>query len=217
MVPALLTAAVALAVAFQMLKRKSTSQSVCILNAVQLQNALKSPLEKLLALNRRARILRAKREAAERGLKLALLSKNPPAIAAAKALQTAVTLQQTELSLAQHRWLAEAERLRQQQTRQSREIALRKGLGPAGTRRFFPLALAVRSRPASSLSPDYTPVPGFALRQQQRFSYFTDLAPEFFRERLRLPFRQKTECSATLAEKGDLWTVRILAGNAWLN
>lgn len=200
-----------------MLKMKSMSQSVCILNAVQLQNALKTPLEKLLGLNRRARVLRAKREAADRGLKLALLSKNPPAIVAAKALQTAAILQQTELSLAQHRWLAEAERLRQRHTQRMREIAFRKRFGAPAVRRFFPLALAVRPRPTASLSPDYVPVSDFELRQQQRFSYFTDLRPEFFREHSALPFRQKTECSATLTEKGGVWNPEILAGSAWSN
>lgn len=192
------------------MKRKLRSQSLCVREAVLLQQSLARTLDKLLALNPKATKLRAARKAADSAAHAARASAFPPAIAAAEAARAAVILQQAALKAKQMSLLSEARLIRQRHSQKLSWDARPLASGPVSSKTFFPTALAVRPVPALSPSPDYVTVPGFKSLQQHRFVFEADLSPPF----LPLKVRQTTLCSVTLKGKQKSWTAEILAASA---
>src|ERR1035437_9398500 len=126
--PLLATLFVCLGAAFYIMKRKALAQAICIQQPTRMQEDLKNPLEKLLQLNPRATLLRARRQAADTNLHSAQASGYPPVIAAAKAQQVAVIVEQTALRGKQLVLLGEAWRIREQN---QRDLRHRIGVFPA--------------------------------------------------------------------------------------
>ncbi|MGZ3722529.1 MAG: hypothetical protein ACXVA9_06345, partial [Bdellovibrionales bacterium] len=213
--PLIATVFVCLAVAFYVMKRKTLAQAICIQQATRMQEDLKAPLEKLLKLNTRAEILRARRHIADTNLQTAQGSGYPPVIAAAKAQQVAVILEQTALRAQQFALLAEAWRIREQN---HRDLRGRIAVFPAfqiHTQAFYLRALAVEPKPASDLSPNYETVPMFTEHQRNQFSYQVDLLDKLHGPLgFKLDTVQKIACSVSLEERGDEWKIRILAAKA---
>lgn len=214
LVPLLLSLFFALSAYLYILKRKSLAQAACVHQAAVMQNDLKGTLEKLLRLNPRAKSLRAKRAAADKGLKAALSSANPYVLAAAKAYWTAVVLQQTVLRGQQQVLLREAERQRQSGYRNLLSQIRAMRILRLDSRKFYWRALAVEARPLTSLTPDYQPLPLFAHLQQHRFRFLVDLQPPFLKKLDIGSLKQFTECAVTLEEKENAWNIRVLAASA---
>lgn len=215
LVPLLATVFVCTGAALYALKRKSLAQSICVQQAARLQEDLKSPLRKLLSMNRRAEFLRGKRQTADNNLRAANASGYPPAIAAAQAAQLAVILEQTEFHLRQLALLAEANRIRSVRGREIHERAARVHAIDVVSRTYFPQALAVEAKPPYDLSPNYETVPGFELAQQQRFQYRLDVLDLFPRSRkVVTDLIQKIDCSVTLVERSGDWEIEILTARA---
>lgn len=210
LVPLCLTLASALGFAFKALSRKSSAQALCVRQVVQLQTELGQNLRKLLRLNPRAKSLRQARTRAELKLKIALLSGNGPAIAAAKAEVLAVQLAQVELHLEQDAILTLAQEAR---SRAPRELQLElKSLRPAkfSSQQLSLLALAVKPIPLASPSPDYVLVENFEVRQLHAFSFSIALQPHYW----PVTVSQVTRCAASLQQKGTQWTAKILVASA---
>ena len=217
LIPLLLTLTFSLAMVFYILQNKSLAQSMCVQEAVRLQENLRKPLRELLRMNRQATILRAKREAADESLASATSSGVPYAIALAKAVQTAVIVEQIAFHARQLAWLAQAAELRSQGERTLQNRALRLHVEEFTSRTYYYRSLAVEPTPSDSLSPDYQPVPFFTTAQQQRFRYQVDLTYAWPTFKDNLAWRQPTECSATLEGEEQQWKVRILAVKAPLS
>jgi hypothetical protein len=215
LLPLLLTVFIGLACGFYIMKRKILAGSLCLRSAVRLQNDLKDPLQKLLRMNTRARILRANRESAESGLKSATASGYPPAIAAAEARLIAVIFEQTEFRRRQLALLMEAERLRAENSRDLRSHIENLNPSQFRSRRFYTRPLAVEPLPQLDLSPNYEPVPGFTARQQQSYAYRVDLLGTLAgRFGFKFESVQEVNCAASLEERGSEWGIRILAAKA---
>ena len=220
LVPLCAAAVVALCSGLYILKRKSLAQSHCVQQASQTQNELKETLERLLRLNPQAKTLRAKRQAADEGLKAALSSANPYAIAAAQAYWSAVVLQQTALRARQQALLSRAEVQRRSGYRKLRERIRSLSTSATEARRYYWRPLAVEANPPATLTPDYEPIPLFSTLQQQRFKFLIELKPPFARSLSSAGIKQIAECSVTLEEKENKWKLKILAANApssWLS
>lgn len=203
LVPLVVTLVVCLCAALWSMRRQEAARSHCVRSAVQLQSRLKPTLDKLLRLNPRATSLRAQRTAADNAVTAAVASGYPPAIAAAKAIQVAVVLQQVALRAKQEALFLEANADRQMAENDLRSVIGRKLGTSVVARRFYWRALAVEARPPAALTPDYRPVPLFHILQQQRFEF-------------ALPLRGVTHavaCSATLQGRENAWRLKILAAN----
>lgn len=211
--PLLITLIVCIGGAFYMMKRQSLAQAHCVQQAVRMQDRLRTVLEKLLNLNRQASALRVRRAQADQALASAVSSGNPYAIAAAKAVQLAVILQQTAHRARQEKLLAEAAAERRAGVRELHTQLRTLKTGPIDSRSYYWRALAVEAKPASSISPDFEPVPGFTIFQQHRFKFRIGLLPPFSIGEVFPNVFLKTECSASLSGKENSWNVEILAAN----
>jgi hypothetical protein len=213
LVPFLVTLLTCVAAALYALKRKVLAQSICIQQAAQMQRDLSGPLQKLLHLNAKAASLRAARAKADVAVQTAEASGLVPAIAAAKAVETAVILRQTALRGQQLALLAEAQRIRDQGQRDLRLNAGKIGASHMDSRVYYYRPLAVQPRPPESLTPNYEPVPFFEQAQQHRFRFDVDLLGNF-PTYMELNTVQATECAVTLERKDEKWDIRILAAKA---
>jgi len=214
LVPLALSLTMALGVCLQILKRKSLAQAMCVQEAMQLQENLKKPLEKLMRLNKNARLLRQQRLAADRALQAAIASGVPYAIAAAKAVQLAVIAMQISLRSQQEALLLQADRTRRIAQQSFYQQAWRLGGRKIETPTYFFRALAVRPEPATSLTPDYVKVPFFEQAQQQRLRFELPLIRGWLARLQGRDFSQRTECSVTLKGENLRWEVAILAAKA---
>lgn len=221
-IPLLMTVLIAVAAAYFMFERKSLAQSACVQEAVRLQKELGTSLEKLIALNPQARVLRKQRTLAERALKIARASKHPAAIATAEANLLAVILAQVQHRSRQQSLLLDAKLARARYARNLRSNLKRLKISKFESREYYISALAVRPVPFSSLTPDYVQAQPFGYLQQHRFRFQVDLKPSFFpsdwdpkiRQKLRANMKQDMECSTTLTSENKKWNVRILAASA---
>ncbi len=213
LVPLIATLVICIGAALFAMKKKALAQAYCVQESVRMQDRLKDSLKRLLKLNRQSENLRHRRLTADRALTRAIASGNPYAIAAAKAVQTAVILQQTAHRARQEAILTEAARERQQAVRALTERVRELRAGALDSRAYYGRALAVEPRPASSLTPNFEPVPGFSRLQQHRFRFQVNLAPPFSLLGAVPGLRQLTECAVSLTGKDQSWQVRILAAN----
>lgn len=195
--------------AYAIFKKKLTAQAFCVKSAVTLQRELGRDLTELLRFNPEARRLRRARAKADAAVKKALASKIPKVIAAAKAVQTAVILQQVALRARQDAILARST-MNRGRAKRSLQLNL-KSLGVATVRgnSFYIRPLAVEPKPANSLTPDFQPVADFENFQQQEYSFALRLSPDF----LKLDVQQKTLCSATLKNQEGKWREKIVAAS----
>jgi hypothetical protein len=211
LVPVIATLFLCVAVALYAIKKKALAQAYCIRGGVRVQLELRRTLDALLKLNKPAARLRLRRLAADRKLASAAASANPYAIAAAKAVQTAVIMEQTAFRARQEALLKEAGRQRLEGWRELNSSVRGTAVDSAGSRTFYSRPLAVEAVPASSLTPDFVPFPGFAQAQQHRFDFRVSLIPGMA-SRLIIPAAtQTTACSVTLTGKENAWTIRIVA------
>lgn len=195
--------------AYAMFRKKLTAQSLCVSSVTRLQKELNRDLDAILKLNPKAQVLRKARAKADAALKKAILSGNPPAIAAAKAARAAVILQQVA-----HRTRQEAVLIRAGANRMGAQRSLKLEVSKLGVSSVagtvsYNRPLAVEPRPASSMTPDYIEVANFPDKQQHEFSFQLDLAPDF----LKLKFRQETSCSATLKKQEGKWRESLIAAS----
>lgn len=227
MIPLVMTVIFGVSLTYYVLKRKSLAQSICVNQASQLQYELKSSLEKLLRMNTRAKILRARRLIADVRLANAITSAYPPAIALAKALREEVIMEQHEFHAEQLVLLAQAQITR---SRYQVDLHPRVAHFPAWavhTPTPYIRALAVDPVPENSDSPDYVPVQNFELFQQQAFSYTLNILAGFpFLTELNslrklssiqeftARTNQTTQCSVTLTQRSSEWSIQILAARA---
>jgi hypothetical protein len=203
-----------LGVALFALKKKSLAQSLCVRAGLRMQTELGQSLTALLKANTKATRLRRRREIADRNLRTALASGLPQAITLAKAAQTAIILEQLQFRAWQNQRLAEASESRLRHARDLRSDVRSLGVKSLRSDHFYFRSLAVRPSPASSLTPNYVPTPGFADLQRHQFQFALNLAPDL---PLPLPasrFQQITECSVTLKEESQQWKPLILAASA---
>jgi hypothetical protein len=178
--------------------------------ASRLQKELKSTLESLLKLNKRAQTLRRQREIVDKAFDVAVKSKIPQAIAAASAAKTAVYLQQVELHGEQQRLLHQGDIQRRAGERQLRQKILPlRGRNLIAQRSYW-RPLAVEAVPPNSLTPNYVPLPAFERFQQQKYRFDVPLDP--YDEIV-----QATECSVSITGKENAWKVQILAASARSN
>jgi hypothetical protein len=218
LVPLCMTLFVAVGACFFLFKRKSLAQSLCVQQAVRLQEDLGAVLDKLLRLNPRAKTLRRERSAAERAFQLSLQSGNPAAIASARAALLAVKLAQAALRSQQGRLLDQAEFARGKRPRELRGRLARLSVSGFRSRQYFHRALAVEPVPPGSDSPDYIPAQPFARLQQHRFDFRVDLTPPFLPGQWRIrDLVQPAACAATLQSEASKWRVQILAASASSN
>lgn len=215
LIPFFTTLLVCLGTCFFILKRKSLAQAICVQQASRIQHELSKPLTNLLRLNPRATTLRAQRQAADLALDSAIASGYPPAIAAAKAVQVAVILQQTALRTQQLALLMEAQRIRDQGQRDLRGRATALEATHIQAQTFYYRPLAVEPRPKISITPNYETIRFFEIGQQQRFRFAINLLG---RSSQVLGFgfnpEQTTECSVTLKGQEEQWNLHILAAKA---
>jgi hypothetical protein len=216
-IPLLLALAFTLAVVLHAIKMKSLSQSMCLQGAIRLQTDLKRPLKQLMRMNVQARTLRMQRTLADQNLATALASGVPYAIAAAKAVQTAVIAAQVAFRARQELVLIEARAIRLSD--QQRMSVQARSLGATGfvSPTYYYRALAVEPRPRDSLSPDYVKIAGFGRAQQQRFRFRVNLLKHWPVKLPKLDINQTTECSVSLQGEEQKWNVDILAVKAALN
>jgi hypothetical protein len=208
--PLALTLVASLAYSYVALRKKSLAQSHCVQQASLLQRELKSTLESLLKLNKRAKTLRRQREIADKTFDVAVKSKIPQAIAAASAARTAVYLQQVELRGEQERLLHQADIQRGTGERQLRQKILPLRGRNLIAKKSYWRSLAVEAVPSDSLTPDYVPLPAFERFQQQKYRFDVPLDPYD-------KIVQATECSVSITGKENAWKVQILAANARSN
>lgn len=196
---------------YAIFSKKLSAQAMCVKSVSQLQTDLGRDLTALIKLNPEAKRLRSRRAKADATLAKALASGNPPAIAAARALQSAVILQQKALRTRQEAILQSA---KLQRGKAARSLSMKvRPLGVTSIQGKFSSqrALAVEASPATSISPDYLPVQDFARQQEQEFTFDLNLAPDF----IQLDLRQKTLCSATLKNEEGKWREKITAASLW--
>jgi hypothetical protein len=205
-----LTLVASLAYGYVALRKKSLAQAHCVQQASLLQTELKSTLEALLKLNKRAKALRRRREIADKALDAAVKSKIPQAVAAAGAAWTAVYLQQVELRGEQERLLRTAGVQRETGERQLRQKISALRARNLIAKKSYWRALAVEAVPPDSLTPDYVPLPAFERLQQQKYRFDVALDPYG-------KIVQATECSVSITGKENAWKVQILAANARSN
>jgi len=214
LLPLFITLLVCVSAAFFIYRRKSLAQSICIQQAARMQNDLKTPLKKLLKMNPRATSLRAQRTQADANVTATEASGYPPAIAAARAQQTAVIAQQTEFHLEQLALLADAQRIRLEAETTLRMRVLPLQAEGVQSMAYYQRPLAVEPKPPLDLSPNYETVAEFTPLQQHRFRYLVDLISGFPRE-LGLSARQVTECAVSLHPgEEDEWDIEILTAKA---
>ncbi len=207
--PLVLTLVTAAAGATYIFKQKLSAQSMCVQQATTLQNDLKPILTQLLRLNPQATRLRARRAKADAAVKKALMTKNPKLIAAAKAIQLAVILQQTALRAKQERLLHQAQEERARHHNRLSNAVRKKFKSYVKSKQYYPRALAVEPRPAGSLTPDYRPVNNFAFHQQHEFRFDITIAPSF----VSAKSKQKILCSLSLSGKESSWRPHLIAAN----
>lgn len=210
LVPLAMTLVASLAYGLVILRKKALAQSHCIQQASILQNELKGTLDSLLKLNPRAKVLRRKREMADRAFDAAVKSKVPHLIAAATAAKTAVYLEQLALRAQQEKLLKSADLQRNIGERRLRERVRSLRVHNFVAQKMYWRALAVEAVPPASLTPDYIPLPAFSRLQQQKFRFTVPL------DRYG-KINQPSECSVSLAGKEKAWQVQILAANARSN
>lgn len=218
LVPLIATLVLCVTIALLVIKKKALAEAYCVRAGFRVQVNLRNTLDRLLKMNKAASRLRARRLAADRKLMSAMATGNPPAIAAAKAVRTAVILEQTAFRMKQEALLSEAKIERE---RAGRELALdTRVLRASGldSRGFYNRALAVKAVPPASLTPDFVPVPGFKFLQKHRFQFAVDLAPQLSRASTGLEealpkLKQTTKCAVTLTGKENAWTVQMIADN----
>lgn len=214
LLPLLLALVIALGAAFYVLQRKSLAQAICVQEATRLQTDLRKPLRQLVALNPQAAVLRAKRQAADKALRAALVSGVPYAIALAEAAETAAIAEQVAFRARQEMLLNEAAALRADGQRRLRLRASRLGAIGVTAPVYYPRALAVKPVPLASLTPDYRPVETFEYSQQQRYRFEIDLLRGWPGPHLNVDSRQSSECSATLKGEDQQWQLHLLAAKA---
>ncbi len=179
--PFLVGCAVVLVAIFIVLKSHSQTQHMCRKGLLRAEQQRLDGMHRLMALNVRAQILRAKRQTAEAVLAAALVS-NPAAVPAARAKLLLVHNQQLVLSTKQKSLIFSINA----KTR-SQILALRSSLqssvarsvrylgGGSGTAFGWSAAerrpLAVDAQPASSLTPDYFPAQRFSRLQLMRLQW----------------------------------------------
>lgn len=186
------------------LKHRMALSSHCVHSALQLQQNLSRPLEKLFKLNKKATYLRGKRHQDQIRLAAAVLAGNPIAAAAARAQLLITTQRQMALRAQQEVLLLEAKWMRQRFKQNFIPGAQRKTEFLGETQ-----GLAVYANPPASLSPSYLPSQPFEERQSQTYAV---------RRRLSLPYLPLTKfvsksnslsfhfiCRSSLRRKGGRW------------
>lgn len=217
LLPLCLSVALAFGTVLHVLKRKSLAQAICIQEAMQLQESLKNPLRRLMAMNSKAQSLRIRRLWADQNLARALATGIPGNIAAAQAIQTAVIAQQLAFRAKQELLLAEAALIRAWAKQRFYQRAVR--IGGREIRMSHPdiRALAVRPQPPASLSPDYVKLPTFRYSQQQRYRFRVDLMQNWPLSSADMSFVQTAECAVTLKGENQKWDIDVIAAKAPLS
>ena len=101
MIPIIITLLFFSAVQWSYIDIFERGKELCIESIAQAQHDMRQGLKKLERMNPRAKLLRKKRDTAKKSVHVAARSGNPYALAAAKAYQLAVFLEQTQYSLQQ--------------------------------------------------------------------------------------------------------------------
>lgn len=210
LIPLVITVLTIAAAAQIAIRKKLRAQALCVSAATRLQYQLRETLIELTRLNPRATQLRVQRTKADHNLAQALASGNPYAIAAAKAVQTAVILAQTALRGRQQSLLLRAGAERRDHERQLESASRGLPGGKLSSRTYFVRALAVQPIPAGSLSPDYVPVAPFTALQRHEFRFDVNLGTWLTPQMVR----QTTVCSASLRGKEKAWTPVITTASA---
>ncbi len=216
LIPFLVALFTAVVTVVWVLKRRSLAQSLCVSHSVRMQDDLGDRLQELLRLNPKATKLRAQRQAADREVDAANASGIVPLIVAARAHQAYVILSQVSLRTQQQTILNQAEAQARQHEAQLRHGLARIGVHAVQANRFFPLALAVRPTPITSISPNFEPVRPFTFLQKRSFAFALPLGSalnKVFPNSRDSFWRQPMGCSASLADQEEQWRVRILAAS----
>lgn len=218
LLPLLMACALALAGTYDVLRRKSLAQSLCVQTVVRLQADLARHLKSLLQLNAQAARLQRQRERAERDVNLARRIGQPEAIAVAEARRIAVITAQLALRARQEQLLNEARlaRINAGQELKASLVRLRSSAFRSLTYDVSPLA--VEPRPADALAPEYVPREPYVHHERHEFTFVVPLRPAFLPASWRLDDHEQTSaCVASLKQEGERWQVVLLAANAPLN
>lgn len=211
--PLLLTILAVTMIAILSIYHITAADRVCKKEAMRLQHELSAVMKSLNKLNRRAQILRRKRDGAEKRLAAAIASGEPELIAAAEAYRRSVILEQEALALQQHRLIANAGDERE--LAEKRLLVQGKSWGIQNLRAIFSSKLAVRRDPPESITPDYLEKPNFPQQQSHVFQYKLNLFqrwPQWLQQHvlshpnlrdLVTPFT--TACAATLSTQEGNW------------
>lgn len=182
------------------------SHQICRKELFHVQKRFSFFLTNLMKLNKKAASLRKEKKKADKALKLALMSKVPHLIAAAKAYQKTVIARQVLLSFRQKKITAQSF-LWSYRTRRKIRKRFEQEFGKKLKGLKIPYySLKVKKNPKKSLTPSYHPVSRFEQRQKIKLKWVLKQAlstPSSLR-RSHL-FQIKGFCSATLKKEGLLW------------
>ena len=217
LVPLLLLCVSLVAAASLLLLKWRKTHELCQVSLLKAQSTAAIRVNELFDLNPQARQLRFELAAAEAAL-AASPAGGPVAVAAAQANLEAVVTRQTVLRSRQE-WIKTRAVFDPSHDLLDFENELKKETGVIPTR-LDRVRLRVRERPASSLTPDHDPVPGFSRLQalSGTWSIVPDpVFPAWLRKFIPRLARLKGRCSATLIQKGDRWNAALGEGKSSWN
>lgn len=186
------------------------TQHRCRSHLLQAQAEIKDHWIQLESLNPSAQSLRRQRQLAEKNLRLAIASGQPPAIVAAKSALALIIGQQQILRQRQQIILNQIAMLAQKHQMSFR----RQFLNYTGVRIRKPprFGLAVTPNPPLDLTPDYKPVPLFSKQQASTARLqisFKSLMPNWLNSWIPHSLPLEGLCSATLEKRQGKWIARL--------
>lgn len=201
------------------------TQQVCREGGLRGQQQVAPLLEKLLGLNNKARNLKRAEIQAQRQLQLALASKVPPAIAAARAYLAAVQLQRRVLDIQQKQILVQSNLILLKAHRAtSRDLlaALLNGISAFNflkvkTQKSFSLPPTLAVSPEyPDVAPPYRTQAQFEDKQALAHSWHYQLTVRSsFQNFLMGDLRWNPSCAVTLKQEGQTWITKIKRAKSW--
>ncbi|MBE8221476.1 MAG: hypothetical protein HAW60_01975 [Bdellovibrionales bacterium] len=189
----------------QVVYYKQKARHICQQYNLANQKQLQKKLTSLLKLNTMAKKIRTKLSYAKKSLKAAKLSMSPIAVAAAQSFLTFILAKQLIFFYKQKKILYEAIKISNKAKKQLK-IQLHKVFNKKNIKDYSykQLGLAVYSKPALSLSPDYYLLPAFSYAQGSYTLFYLNiknLMPALLRKILPNSDLFKIKCSATLIKQ----------------
>lgn len=194
-----------------LLTQHTKIQHLCYKHVLLIQKQNQRNLMQLLSLNPKAQKLRQELSLAQKKYKIALSSKVPHLIAAAKANLIYVRIKQGRMALKQKQIFIQNRLDRSfwqnQLVHQAKEelTSIYKIKNPA---------LAVKAKPRNSITPSYFLKNNFSQKQTTQFSWkflYKKIIPHWIYNFLQIPTSYKQSCAATIFRKDNQWTTKLIA------